>query len=433
MDACEEYARRWAKKEDVEVDTLSEWVKSIADVLKRRIRRLKRSVNTRHESIFCDPEVVRELSRLHENFVIVPADKASNNYTFVCKKYYVSILIEELGLNSLPGNPTYNLTDFSASEVLDNHKSVLTSFGIDPNEDELDLPYIYWIPKMHKNPYKHRFIAGSARCSTKPLSILLTKLLTHIKQGLQKYCETAYSRSGVNQMWILKNSKELLEHLKSPNFNNITSIKSFDFSTLYTTIPHDKLKSRLASIIRNSFMFKNGNRRYKYLVLGHEESYFVKEHSDSKHKYSEDDIIKMLELLVDNIFVVFAGKVFKADSRYSNGNKLCPSSSRHISLLVWSGIYTVFALNRVETVGVSVQFHIQVHRWCFVHKQPRIWELPGPDVSRWTRDQRHDREQHFCFLPGFTSVDREGRSTSHFHLWQTWRFQFPHHKLSVPE
>ena len=46
-------------------------------------------------------------------------------------------------------NPTYNLTDFSASEVLDNHKSVLTSFGIDPNEDELDLPYIYWIPKMH--------------------------------------------------------------------------------------------------------------------------------------------------------------------------------------------------------------------------------------------------------------------------------------------
>ena len=75
IDACEEYARRWAKKEDVEVDTLSEWIKSIADVLKRRIRRLKHSVNTRHESIFSDPDVVRELSRLHENFVIVPQTK----------------------------------------------------------------------------------------------------------------------------------------------------------------------------------------------------------------------------------------------------------------------------------------------------------------------------------------------------------------------
>ena len=28
-------------KEDVELDTISEWIKSIGDVLKRRIRRLK--------------------------------------------------------------------------------------------------------------------------------------------------------------------------------------------------------------------------------------------------------------------------------------------------------------------------------------------------------------------------------------------------------
>ena len=84
----------------------------------------------------------------------------------------------------------------------------------------------------------------------------------------------------------------------------------FQFSTLYTTTPHDKLKSRLAST-RNSFISKNGNRRYKYLVLDHEESYFVKEHSDSKSKFSEDNIINVLEILVDNIFVIFAGKVFK--------------------------------------------------------------------------------------------------------------------------
>ena len=140
MDACEAYARQWAKKEDVELDTLSKWIKSIGEVLKRRIRRLKHSVNTRAEYIFRDPDVVRELSRLHENFVIVPADKASNNYTFVCKRHYFDILIEELGLHSLPGNPTYNMTIFSVSEVFENHKSVLTSFGIQSNSGELDLP-----------------------------------------------------------------------------------------------------------------------------------------------------------------------------------------------------------------------------------------------------------------------------------------------------
>ena len=40
-------------------------------------------------------------------------------------------------------------------------------------------------------------IAGSAKCSTKTLSQILTFLLSAVKEGLQKYCETAYSRSGV--------------------------------------------------------------------------------------------------------------------------------------------------------------------------------------------------------------------------------------------
>ena len=105
--------------------------------------------------------------------------------------------------------------------------------------------------------------------------------------------------------------KRLITDRLRSTFNLVTNIKSFDFSTLYTTIPHQKLKSRLATIIRNSFLHKNGNRRYKYLVLGREGPYFVKEHSDSKNKYTEEDIIKMLEFLVDNIFVVFAGKVFQ--------------------------------------------------------------------------------------------------------------------------
>ena len=125
-------------------------------------------------------------------------------------------------------------------------------------------------------------------------------------------------------MRILKNFNELLELLKSSTFNHVTSIKSLDFSALYTTIPHHKLKNRLTIIIRNAFIFKNGNRRYKYLVLGHDEAYFVKEHSDSKNKNSEDDIIKMLEFLADNIFVVFAGKVFQQTVGIPMGTNCAP-------------------------------------------------------------------------------------------------------------
>ena len=137
-------------------------------------------------------------------------------------------------------------------------------------------------------------------------------------------------------MWILKNS--------SPKFNHITNIKSIDFSTLYTTIPHQKLKSRLASVIRNSFLHKNGKRRYKYLILGREGPYFVQEHAYSKSKYTKEDMIKMLEFLVDNVFVVFAGKVFPRDNRHFHGHKLCPSPSLHIPVLIRIGIHTVLAL-----------------------------------------------------------------------------------------
>jgi hypothetical protein len=39
-----------------------------------------------------------------------------------------------------------------------------------------------------------------------------------------------------------------------------------------------------------------------------DKSYFVKYHSDSTKKFSETDIIKMLEFLIDNIFVMFGGR-----------------------------------------------------------------------------------------------------------------------------
>ena len=41
------------------------------------------------------------------------------------------------------------------------------------------------MPKLHKSPYSHRFIAASSACTTKPLSKLLAlclKLLRHYKE-----------------------------------------------------------------------------------------------------------------------------------------------------------------------------------------------------------------------------------------------------------
>ena len=84
-------------------------------------------------------------------------------------------------------------------------------------------------------------------------------------------------------------------------------------------------------------MLKIGNRRYKYLALGHDEAYFVKELSDSKNKYSEDDIIKMLEFLVDIcVFFFLAGKVCYQIVSIPMGTNCAPllTFSQHISFLI---------------------------------------------------------------------------------------------------
>ena len=67
-------------------------------------------------------------------------------------------------------------------------------FGLFVDEDHSKLPTLYWLPKLHKRPYKSRFIANSSACTTTELSILLTSCLTAIKNHVIKYCTTVYEK-----------------------------------------------------------------------------------------------------------------------------------------------------------------------------------------------------------------------------------------------
>ena len=77
-------------------------------------------------------------------------------------------------------------------------------FGLFVDEDHGKLPTLYWLPKLHKRPYKSRFIANSSACTTTELSILLTSCLTAIKNHVIKYCTTVYERNGKILFWSIK-------------------------------------------------------------------------------------------------------------------------------------------------------------------------------------------------------------------------------------
>ena len=159
------------------------------------------------------------------------------------------------------------------------------------------------MPKLHKPPVKQHFIAGSSKCTTKELSSLLTKILAVIKTGLEKYCSIKTSHTGVNNMWILKNFTNLLS-----SSAHLGVCKAIDFSTLYTSIPHDLLKSRMNN---NAFKHKNGAAQHTYIKVGRNRSYFTNDPLNGDHKYTAIDICKMIEFLVDNIYVRFGLQLFQ--------------------------------------------------------------------------------------------------------------------------
>ena len=107
------------------------------------------------------PDVKDTLHKLHTNYVLVPADKAANNVIVVCKKYHIDTLVKELRINNVNSN---NQTCIAIDDSFEkSHNNFIISVGLEMSEEDQNLSYLYWTPKLHKSPYKHRFIAGSSK------------------------------------------------------------------------------------------------------------------------------------------------------------------------------------------------------------------------------------------------------------------------------
>ena len=118
------------------------------------------------------------------------------------------------------------------------------------------LPTLYWLPKLHKRPYKAHFIANSSSCTTTVLSKLLTSCLTAVKILWIRYYDTVYERDGINYFWSIKNSYDVLNKFKSKNFQ-ASILSTYDFSTLYTTLSHHLIKDNFIDLINRTFIREN--------------------------------------------------------------------------------------------------------------------------------------------------------------------------------
>ena len=254
----------------------------------------------------------KKMEKLHRIYVFAPADKAANNVIIIWKRHYVEVLKGELNSTS-----TYVPAQLKKDQVLVHHINTLTKINV--KIDKCELPTFYWLPKLHKRPYKSRFIYNSSHCSTTILSKHITSALTAVKDHVMKYSETAFSNSNVNYFWSIKNSSEVVEKLRLRNFQG-SQVSSFDFSTLYTSLPHDLIKAKVLSLVNWCF----NRESQSYLCTSLKAGFFSNKKYDSYRCWSCAELCEAFTFLMENIYVQFDGMVYQQILEIPMGTNCAP-------------------------------------------------------------------------------------------------------------
>ena len=157
--------------------------------------------------------------------------------------------------------------------------------SIKEKQDRLRM--LYWLPKLHKRPYKARFIANSSSCTTTVLSKLLTSCLTAVKKHWIRYYDTVYER---------------------------------DVSTLYTTLPHHHIKDKIIDLINRTFIRENT----QYLACNEECAFFTSDVYNNHNLWSCQKVCDALVYLLDNIFIRFGTKLYRQTIGIPMGTNCAP-------------------------------------------------------------------------------------------------------------
>ena len=304
--AIDECIEALTAKYNLTPETFKPWKNLVLQKLNEKIHFLKHKINiVATKPVLSDPEVTAYLEHLHRHFVVVPIDKAANNFAFICKKYYVSVILKELGLSGLSSN-TYEKSNLSKDEIINNNIKFCEKFGLKITEEQKSLPLMYWLPKMHKTPIGTRFIIASKNCSTKPLSGIISNAFKLIFDSVNSFHNKNRYYSNLNKFWVVQNSLPIIKKLDKINLkNNAKCISTYDFSTLYTKIPHNLLVDVLNEII--DFVFKGSVRNKIGFSIN---SVYWTNKGVGKHFFTKQSLKDAVKYLIVNCYFVVGNTVF---------------------------------------------------------------------------------------------------------------------------
>ena len=210
--------------------------------------------------------------------------------------------------------------------MIEAHKQAYSDFGIPVSDDIWKLPFIYWSSKMHKTPPKFRYITSGVNSSLSVLSEHVGKCLKTLLKAAKNQSNYENKFNGFNDFFIIDDRKEVVELMEMMNANRRKGgrkkVSTYDFSTLYTSIPHDKLKDQLKEFVTQLFQKKEKN----FIISSYHKAYMSENKSkrSSDVSFTKEELIKAIEMIVDNSYVLYKNCIYRQVIGIPTGTSCAP-------------------------------------------------------------------------------------------------------------
>ena len=147
---------------------------------------------------------------------------------------------------------------------------------------------------------KYSYSIASKHCANKPLSKANFSVFKLIQNQTENFHKKSKFLSNYNKFWVLQNCDPVISIIENINKRSkAKSISTYDFSTLYTKIPHDSLLERLFRIV--DFVFEGGNRNFiRFSRKG--EAYWHPSKSKKDPYFSKGSLKIAIRHLIENCF-----------------------------------------------------------------------------------------------------------------------------------
>ena len=294
------FITKWSSSNGISEACYQEWKNMVMQLIEEKVTRLKKCTKYIPRKSVLE-ECAKELEELKRRYVLVPVDKASNNIGFVCKKFYLETLKQELL------SDTYDIYEDTIEYTLEHLRKESLLLGIKVDSCYKELPSIHATIKMHKDPIKFRFIIGSRLGVMKPAAKMLVEVLKLVMSMHRRYCDKIRIFTGVERNWIIDNNVKFLEDIDRVNQRKAArNVKMGDFSTLYTGIDQGDLKEKLKLVTDKAF--KGGTNQY--IRVGKQANWSNGKGSFSGGVFDKERVHKLIDFVVDNSYFRLGNKVY---------------------------------------------------------------------------------------------------------------------------